>query len=619
MTVLVREIPLSQLVESKSNVRRSARTEGIAELAASIEAHGLLQNLTVRPVGSGKKKSGKFEVIAGGRRLAALKSLAKRKALAADASIPCCVRDDGIAEEISLAENVGQCPMHPADQFEAFAKLHAEHGMSAEDIAARFGVTATVVKQRLKLGAVSPKLIEEYREGALNLDQLTAFAITDDHQKQERVWAELPPHNRHRWTILRALGEGQVQSDDRRAVFVGAKAYEAAGGVIVRDLFDANGSGFFTDAELLNRLVREKLQPLADDVAKEGWKWVTVEPEYDYAMSADMRRVYPEATALTPDEQRQLDELSKRHDALMDEHGEDMPEDAAEEFERIEAAIEALKTYEFRPSDITIAGAIVTVGHGGEVRIERGLVRAEDEPARESGAGDNPPEKAKSDGPAPLSERLVADLTAHRTAALRDRLAQTPNVALIAVVHRLAATTFFSGYKEASCLELSVRSAFLPGHAPGIEESLACRQIAERHEGWAKRMPSDVEGLWGFVENLSGDDRLSLLAHCLAFTVNAVDARGQHGKQAGAHAGVLARAVGLDMAAYWQPTPASYLGRVPKERILEAVREGVSDDAARGIRTMKKQGMAEAAARLLAGKGWLPAQLRTGASETSAG
>jgi ParB family chromosome partitioning protein len=140
--------------------------------------------------------------------------------------------------------------------------------MSAEDVAARFGVTAAVVRQCLKLGAVSPKLRALYRKGEMNLDQLSAFAITEDHERQERAWSELPTFNRSRESILRALSEGQVRSDDRRAVFVGSKAYEEAGGAIVRDLFDA---------ELLNHLVREKLQGHADKVAAEGWRWVVAE------------------------------------------------------------------------------------------------------------------------------------------------------------------------------------------------------------------------------------------------------------------------------------------------------------------------------------------------------
>jgi ParB family chromosome partitioning protein len=139
--------------------------------------------------------------------------------------------------------------MHPADQYEAFAKLHNEEGQSAEDIAARFGVTAAVVRQRLKLGAVSPKLRDLYRKGDMTLDQLSAFAITEDHERQERVWSELPRLNRNRESILHALSEGQVRSDDRCAVFIGAKAYQQAGGTIIRDLFDHEGGGFFADAE----------------------------------------------------------------------------------------------------------------------------------------------------------------------------------------------------------------------------------------------------------------------------------------------------------------------------------------------------------------------------------
>jgi ParB family transcriptional regulator, chromosome partitioning protein len=104
--------------------------------------------------------------------------------------------------------------------------LHDEDGMSAEDIAARFGVTAAVVKQRLKLGAVSPKLIALYRRGEMGLHQLSDFAITEDHERQERVWSELPAFSRSRDAILRALTEGQARSDDRRVLFVGLKAYQ---------------------------------------------------------------------------------------------------------------------------------------------------------------------------------------------------------------------------------------------------------------------------------------------------------------------------------------------------------------------------------------------------------
>ncbi len=609
MTYAIQEIPLSKLVASTANVRRTGRTSNIGELAASIEAHGLLQNLTVRAVENGRKKPETFEVVAGGRRLAALKVLAKRKALPANAAIPCQVLEEGIDEEISLAENVGQCPMHPADQYEAFAKLHDERGMSAEDIAARFGVTPAVVRQRLKLGAVSPKLMKAYRGDELSLDQLSAFAITDDHKKQERVWSGLPSFNRDRESILDALSEGQVRSDDHRAVFVGAKAYEAAGGAMVRDLFDAEGGGFFADAELLNRLAREKLQAHADKTASEGWKWVSVAPEYDHGMTADMRRVYPEAIRLTKKEQKQLRRLQTRHDALCDRHGEDMPGKAVAELERFERAIEALDRHEFRPVDVAAAGAIVTIGHDGEVRIERGFVRGEDEPKKK--------DKAKRDSSdadektTALSERLIADLTAHRTAGLRNELTLHPSTAFVATVHALVAAAFFSGGESVSCLNVMLRSASLSAHASGIDETPAMRQITARHEMWAKRFPKDPAKLWNAIHGLVESERFDLLAHCVSLSLNAVHASRHRGIEGGDHADILARELALDMTAYWQPTAENYFGRVAKERILEAVSEGASPEAAKNLGVMKKGVMAAAAEKALAGKGWLPALLRS--------
>jgi ParB family chromosome partitioning protein len=85
-------------------------------------------------------------------------------------------------------------------------------------------------------------------------------------------------------------------------------------------------------------------------------------------------------------------------------------------------------------------------------------------------------------------------------------------------------------------------------------------------------------------------------------------------RAASAHADLLAEVLGLDMTATWKPTVASYFGRVSKERIIEAVREGVSAEAAANIAGMKKLAMAEAAERRLAGTGWLPELLRTGSA-----
>jgi ParB family transcriptional regulator, chromosome partitioning protein len=606
-------VPLDRLKKSPKNVRKVPHTSAdIKAFAASIAAIGMLQYPVVEPeIGPKGKPTGNYLVNAGeGRRLAQLLRV-KRKEIKADEPIRCILDTEHSATEISLAENAIRCDMHPADQYEAFAKLHSEEGLSAEDIAARFGVTAAVVRQRLKLGAVSPKLMMLYRKGEMNLDQLSAFAITEDHERQERVWKELAPFNRSRHAILHALSEGQVRSDDRRALFIGASAYEEAGGSVIRDLFDAKGGGFFADAELLNRLVGEKLQRHAEKVAAEGWRWVVAEPELGREASADMRRVFAKPVPLSKAERKRLRKLEARYKALYDKYADaDVPADDAAKLERIEAAVAALCKEEYKAQDLALAGAFLTLAGDGSVRVERGYVRAEDEPkskakAKQKGNGST----KDADGLAPISEKLVGELTAYRTSALRNELAQHPATALIALVHALALATIFEG-SEASCLQITPKSAWLSGHAPGIDESVAEKQIAERHAAWGKRLPSDSEGLWDFIHGLSDAERLDLLAHCVSLTVNAIRAPRQRNGESEAHTAILAREVGLDMTAYWQPTAASYFGRVSKERIVQAVREAVSEQAAQNIASMKKLAMAEAAEAALAGKGWLPALLR---------
>ncbi len=610
-------VPLSRLKKSPKNVRKVPHTKAdIKAFAASIGALGMLQYPVVEPeLGPRGGPTGNYLVNAGeGRRLAQLLRV-KRKEIKPDEPIRCILDTEHSATEISLAENAIRSDMHPCDQYEAFAKLHGEEGKSAEDIAARFGVTATVVRQRLKLGAVSPKLRALYRKGDMNLDQLSAFAITEDHKRQERVWKELPTFNRRRESILHALSEGQVRSDDRRAVFVGSKAYEEAGGSIIRDLFDAEGGGFFADAELLNGLAREKLQRHADKVAAEGWRWVVAEPEFDHEASAAMRRVYAKPVPLSKTERQRLRKLETRYDALCDKypHG-DVPAGDAAKLGRIEAAIEALRREEFKARDVALAGAFVSLASDASVRVERGFVRSEDEPESKTKAKDQKNPSAKdADGPAPLSEKLVAELTAYRTSALRNELAQHPATALIALVHALALATFFER-SEGSCLEITPKSAWLSGHAPGIDESVAEKQIAERHASWAKRLPQKPEALWTVIHGLSEEERSALLAHCVSLTVNAIRAPRQSADESEANAVVVAREVGLDMKAYWQPTATSYFGRVSKERIVEAVRDGVSKQAADNIVRLKKPAMAEAAETALAGKGWLPALLAASAA-----
>ncbi|WP_054312371.1 ParB/Srx family N-terminal domain-containing protein [Mesorhizobium sp. 1M-11] len=634
-------IPLNKLKKHPKNARKTPHSEAsIESKAASIAAKGMLQNLVVEPERDSEgEPTGFYLVSVGeGRRLAQLLR-AKRKQIKKTEPIRCVIDTANDPFEISLDENVTRTAMHPADQFEAFRELAEHRGWGAEEIAARFGVTAHVVKQRLRLGAVNPKLMQVYRDGGLTLDQLMAFALTEDHARQEQVYENLS-YNRDPSFIRRDLMKANVPATDRRAIFVGAEAYAEAGGNIVRDLFTEDRGGFYEDVTLLDRLVIEKLERIAADIqAAEGWKWVSV--HIDYPHGNGMHRVYPHPVELSEEDAAAYAAAQEEYDRLSSEYedADELPDDVDQRFGELEAEIECIDAlcHAYDPDEIARGGVFVVLSPDGEARIERGFIRAEDEkPEPEeakpvidgvrvnddgeiiedgdedgdrAAAHDAEDEDTEDDGK-PLSDLLVRDLTAHRTAGLRLTLGEQPDVALIAVTHALAAQTFYHGV-DAHCLEIRPVSTSLGGHADGIEDTAAAKALADRHAGWAADMPRDVADLWGFVAGLDQASVMALFAHCASLTVNAVKQPWERKPRAHETADRLATAVVLDMTAHWMPTVRTYLGRVTKAHILAAVREAVSDEAADRIAGLKKQAMAETAEQLLAGTGWLPPLLRT--------
>lgn len=620
------EVPLAKLKKSPRNARRTPHAEAdIEALAASIAVKGVLQAPVVEPESDGEgAPTGCYLVTIGEGRRLALRLLAQRKQIKKTEPVRCVVDLANDPHEISLDENVTRSGMHPADQFEAFRRLGEERGLSAEEIGARFGVSAQVVRQRLRLGAVNPALMDLYRAGDLNLDQMMAFAVSEDHARQSQVLEQLGAH-RPPYLIRRAMTEAKVSAADRRAVFIGAEAYGEAGGTILRDLFTEDGGGWFEDPALLDRLVAEKLAAIAEAVReREGWKWA--EPRIDFPRAMGLARAYPHPVERSEEEKAKIDALSEEYDALVSEWDtvEELPPEVEARFAEIDSALDAFGDgTAYDPEEIARGGVFVILGQDGVARIERGLIRPEDVPASEpdpedsdvrtEGQGDEPgpeAEEPEEDSGAPLSERLVLDLTAHRTLALRDALAGNATVALSAVVHALALIAFYPAYERPTCLEIKGVSAYLDGHAPGIDDTRAGRSVAERHAAWASRVPKAAHELWAFVQALAVTDLLDLLAHCASLTVNGVRAPFDRKPGAWAHADRLVEAVDLDMSGYWTATVASYLGRVTKARIGEAVREAVSEEAAERIGGLKKPNMASEAEALLAGKGWLPVLLR---------
>jgi ParB family chromosome partitioning protein len=640
-----RDIPFNKLILSQSNVRHVKSGVSIEELAEDIARRGLLQGLSVRAVANAEGvETGIYEIPAGGRRFRALQLLVKQKRMTKTTPVPCVVREGGLAEEDSLAENVQRAPLHALDQFRAFLSLR-EKGQSEEEIAAAFFVPVGVVKQRLRLASVSPKLLDVYAEDGMTLDQLMAFTVSGDHQRQEQVFERLcQSYDKQPYTIRRMLTEGTVRASDKRAQFITVAAYEEAGGVVLNDLFQGDDGGWLQDAGLVDIMVAEKLREAADAVRAEGWKWIEVAPDFAYGHSFGLRQLRGDAVPLTAEEEATLAALSQEADDIeaASAEAEELTEEQDRRMGEIEAAIESInqRPIVFDPADIAMAGAFVSIDRNGRLSVERGFVRAEDEPKVKveeepvedttaaqpayGGYGDGGrvaadqndttaevAEPEEDEGIKPLSDRLTTELTAFRTVALRQALGERPDVAFLAALHALALQTFYH-YGLDSCLELSVKSVGFSVQAPGLKDSAAAVALDQRHKDWAAALPKQPGELWEALAGFDIDSRQALFAHCIAQGVNAAFDRYTRRPRALAHADQLAHDLDLDVAAAgWTATVDSYLGQVTKARIVGAVREARGDRAAEGIAHLKKGDMAKAAEGLLAGTGWIPEPLRT--------
>ncbi|RUV83176.1 ParB/RepB/Spo0J family partition protein [Mesorhizobium sp. M1A.F.Ca.IN.020.32.1.1] len=640
-------IAYDKLVLSQKNVRRVKDGVTIEQLAEDIGRRKLLQSLNVRPVLDGNgDETGSYEVPAGGRRYLALGILVKQKRLAKNEPIPCIVNRSGTtsAEEDSFAENMHREDLHPLDQFRAFKALR-EQGLDVEEIAARFFVSAATVKQRLRLASVSPKLLELYEKDEIRLEQIMAFSISNDHARQEQVWERISgnPHMQEPYYIRRLLTETTVRADDRRAIYVGAEAYEAAGGIILRDLFEQDAGGWFQDAALLEQLVFDRLKIDAETIRADGWKWVEAAISFPYGHSSGMRRVYAEPAEMSAEEIARYDAVKAEYDALDAKYAEmeDADQEIEDRLDQLGAELDGFsdRPHVYDPAQKAIAGAFVTLGANGQLQVEAGFVRPEDEPrvevdddeeadggdrdasqsdengangivvnGRSTNGGSEATEEPEEEGIKPLPERLVFDLTAQKTLALRNALAGNVDIAFVAVLHALVLQVFYRFAKD-SCLEITLASNSF-GQVQGLAETIWAKEIGDRHEAWDRDMP-DSDKLWDFLLGLDEASRKAMFAHCASLSLNAVVEPWNRRPGAVAHADALAATLGFDMVtAGWEPTVDNYLGRVTKATIVQAVREARGEDSAQLIDHMKKDLMAREAARLLEGSTWLPEPLR---------
>ena len=645
---VIRSIPLDRLEPSPANVRKTpAGKAAFAELKASIAVHGLLENLVARSANPGENPGTdpgqapgeRYAVIAGARRLAALNALAQEGVIEANHPVPCRIVANGAIDgELSLAENVVRVAMHPADQVEAFGAL-ALAGATVADIAANFGVSERIVEQRLRLGHAAPELLDAYRENAIDLETLKAFAVTTDRQRQVAVWEQVKDQGYRPtgWQIKRMLTDDRIPAGAALARYVGVDAYEAAGGPVLRDLFaDEHENGvWLEDPALLMQLALDRLEVAADELATR-WKWAEARLDVEWSDLARFGRVRPTPAEPTDEENAEIERLHTRHDELVNMDEDAWTDELIEEAEAIEPRLEQIQDAVkaravFKPEDIAIAGCIVTVGGNGELQLVQGLVKPEDMPAdtdtatgtSEATAHDGgsqhhgqqatsgirapaitgpampparPDPEAEARKEAGVGIGLADDLRACRTALVKAHLADDFGAAFDLMLFQMGRAVFTPGYHD-HALDIAVRETrdrpplrvnddafgdWSPGEAMLADRSSLSfdwLEIEDRQESFAT------------LRALPEADKQKLFAACVARTVN-----GQLAFEADARPELEATVARLDIefAAHVRPTAEMFWSRVRKDRMLSVAREVLGIEWAHAHRKDKKATLAAA-------------------------
>ena len=194
------------------------------------------------------------------------------------------------------------------------------------------------------------------------------------------MWEELKArHCGHsEWQIRRLITEDRIPATAAIARFIGADAYEAAGGALTRDLFaeeDESGT-WFDDPALLRKLALERLEAAAEEL-RTKWSWAEARVEVEWTDTARFARIRPTPGEPTEAEKQEVEQLTARREALTELDEDDWTEEAEAEYERIEVRLDAIHATVagravFRRKDMARAGAIVTIGDDRNMRRHPG-------------------------------------------------------------------------------------------------------------------------------------------------------------------------------------------------------------------------------------------------------
>lgn len=603
----VEYVPLSDLVKSPLNVRTIPYSvDSVRGLADSIETLGLLQNLIVHTLADGK-----LGVAAGGRRLTALNLLAQEGRLPDDHAVMVRRVSDDIAALASVVENEQRAAMHPAEQIAGFRTL-AEQGKTPAQIGDALGFSTRHVQRMLKLANLAPSLMDRLAQDELTVEQCQAICLEDDPARQVEVfesvkasWSNAPAH-----LIKRAITETEMRTDNTKFRFIGREAYEAAGGYVREDLFSQDEGDGTADSVLVERLVQEKLERIAQDIQqREGWAWSRGRAARIWYHGEDgqefVQPIEPDPV-YTPEQQQRLDALREQYetyDSVCDET------DALEaEIEAIEQAAEVSAWTDDMKSG---AGVMVSL-YEGQVYVQRGVRLKADMPEEtETSSVTVPFTSRQTDAAEGISVPLLTKMTSERTLAVQAALMQQPEKAVALMVWRMC-TCVFSGCLTTTHpfrISLTVSHSSLTENAPSGKSGAAYDLLMTEKARLKTLLPAGWEKDFTTFFALSGEVLMSLMAFCTACSVDGVQTRDM-GHTSRSTLDTVEAAIGFHLRDWWQPTKDNYFGSLKHPQIVASLKEAGLTGAAGDAEKMKKGDAAAHAEHFMQHTRWVPAWLK---------
>ncbi|GHE05868.1 hypothetical protein GCM10008024_38220 [Allgaiera indica] len=530
-------VAIGDLTAHPANVRSNSPEtydpENIAHLKASIAVLGLLQPLLVQKI------DGRYAVLAGGRRHAALKELVadkSEKGFTAKTKVDCRLvpEDCDVTTALSLAENITQAPMNAIDEFEAFARMMEIDGQSPETIAKTFGTTVAAVKGRLRYGLIHPYIRAAARAKTITLDTMKAFAEHPSQQVQKEVYEALTKEDSYlqAYTVRQALKSRGVQVSDDIGAFVRAD-YEARGGAVAADLLEEHS--VLEDAALVETILLEKLGAAAEEARKRlGFAWADAMVRNDYATMAEYGRVYP--GPIEPDEagQKRIDEITAELEQLQLEMEDEGLEDDTYNalYERVDALEEEARDLQeaYSAEDLARSGVIAS-WQGGKITLHIGLVRPEDTVKGEGarGAASDPTGEGTSDaGEITYPASLAEDLKTERAMALGAAMALHPEATLDLTLFKLVSDVLTSGMSVTQAIKVEARKEYR-SHAKMDEiDETSLEQVAVAHDAlnlsWLDEARSPADQFAAF-RALEAGEKAKLVAYATANTTQSCFAR----------------------------------------------------------------------------------------------